>query len=68
VSTIEVATDQGKALTEVRVDSKTIAGADLANVNQPGTPVTATVQMRDDGPLAGPSDMVFDFLRQIGLK
>ncbi len=68
VSTIEVATDQGQALTEVRVDSDTIADHDLANVNQPGTPVNATVQLRDDGPLAGVSDTVFDFLRQIGLK
>jgi multidrug resistance efflux pump len=68
VSTIEVSTDQGKALTDVRVDSKTLATADLANVNQPGTPVTATVQLQDNGPLAGVSDKVFDFLRQIGLK
>jgi multidrug resistance efflux pump len=68
VSTIEVATDQGKALTEVRVDSDSLAAGDLSTVNQPGTPVTATVQLRDDGPLAGVSDMAFDFLRQIGLK
>jgi hypothetical protein len=68
VTTVEVATDQGKALTEVRVDSPTLAQADLENVNQPGTPVTATVQLRDDGPLAGVSDKAFDFLRQIGLK
>ena len=68
VTTIEVATEQGKALTEVRVDSDALATEDLANVNQPGTPVTATVKLRDDGPLSGVSDMVFDFLRQIGLK
>jgi multidrug resistance efflux pump len=68
VTTIEVATEQGKALTEVRVDSDALATKDLANVNQPGTPVTATVKLRDDGPLSGASDMVFDFLRQIGLK
>jgi multidrug resistance efflux pump len=68
VSTVEVATDQGKALTEVRVDSDTLANAELANVNQPGTPVDVTVKLRDDGPLAGTSDTVFDFLRQIGLK
>lgn len=68
VTTIEVATDQGKALTEARVDSKELAVKDLANVNQPGTPLTATVQLRDDGPLAGVSGTVFDFLRQIGLK
>jgi multidrug resistance efflux pump len=67
VSTVEVSTDQGKALTEVRVDSPDLAKSDTT-VNQPGTPVTATVQLRDDGPLAGTSDLVFNFLRQIGLK
>ncbi|GAA3605969.1 HlyD family efflux transporter periplasmic adaptor subunit [Microlunatus ginsengisoli] len=68
VSTIEVTTDQSKALTELRIDSPELTNSDLANVNHPGTPVTATVQMRDDGPLAGVSDMAFNFLRQIGLK
>jgi multidrug resistance efflux pump len=68
VSTIEVTTDQSKALTEVRVDSKSLASRDLSNVNQAGTPVTATVHLEDDGPLGGVSDMTFAFLRQIGLK
>jgi pyruvate/2-oxoglutarate dehydrogenase complex dihydrolipoamide acyltransferase (E2) component len=68
VSTVEVATEEGKALTEVRVDSETLKDADLATLTKPGTPVTATLQLRDDGPLAGVSDQVFNFLRQIGLK
>lgn len=68
VTTIVVTTDQSKALTDVRVDSKALSGAALANVNQAGTPVTASVHLRDDGPLAGVSDMTFAFLRQIGVK
>ena len=68
MSTIEVATEKGQALTEVRIDSEALADDDLATLTKPGTPVVATLQLRDDGPLAGVSDQVFDFLRQIGLK
>ena len=68
ITTIEVATEKGQALTEVRIDSESLTDESLATVTKPGTPVVATLQLRDDGPLAGPSDLVFDFLRQIGLK
>ena len=67
-STIEVATENAQALTEVRVESKALADSKLANLTKTGTPVVATIQLRDDGPLAGVSDTLFDFLRQIGLK
>ena len=68
VTTIEVATDSGQARTDVRVDSPELKNPDLGNLAKPGTPVVATLQLRDDGPLAGVSDVAFDFLRQIGLK
>jgi multidrug resistance efflux pump len=68
VTTIEVATDSGQARTDVRVDSPELKNPDLGNLAKPGTPVVATLQLRDDGPLAGVSDATFDFLRQIGLK
>lgn len=68
VSTIEVTTDQAQALTKVRVDSTDLTDPALATLTKAGTPVTATLQLRDDGPLAGVSDMAFNFLRQIGLK
>jgi hypothetical protein len=68
VTTIEVATDQGKARTDVRVDSPELKNPSLGNLANPGTPVVATLQLRDDGPLAGVSDAAFTFLRQIGLK
>ncbi len=67
-STIEVATENAEALTEVRVDSKALAETDISTLTKTGTPVVATLQLRDDGPLAGVSDAVFSFLRQIGLK
>lgn len=68
VTTIEVATDSGQARTDVRVDSPALKDPALGHLAQPGTPVVATLQLRDDGPLAGVSDQTFNFLRQIGLK
>jgi hypothetical protein len=68
VATVEVATDSGQARTDIRVNSPELKNAALGNLAKPGTPVVATLQLRDDGPLAGVSDAAFAFLRQIGLK
>ncbi|MCW2812035.1 MAG: Barrel-sandwich domain of CusB or HlyD rane-fusion [Friedmanniella sp.] len=68
VTTIQVATENAKAATKVRVDSPQLTDPALADLTKDGTPVVATLQLRDDGPLAGPSDLVFNFLRQIGLQ
>jgi hypothetical protein len=68
VVSTKVETDRGQASTEVRVESEALADPALATVTEEGTPVTATLHLRDDGPLAGVNDAVFDFLRQIGLK
>lgn len=65
VSTVKVATEETKALTEVRVESPELSDSKLAKA---GTPVTATLHLRDDGPLAGVSDQLSQFLRQIGLR
>jgi HlyD family secretion protein len=67
VSTIEVATENGQAATQVRVDSPELTKGNLGELTKSGTPVVATIQLRDDGPLAGVSDLAFDFLQQIGL-
>jgi len=68
VTTIEVATDSGQARTDVRVDSPGLKDQALGSLAQPGTPVTATLKLRDDGPLAGVSDQASNFLQQIGLR
>jgi len=68
VTNIRVQTEDAQALTEVRVDSKELADESLDTLTKTGTPVIATLHLRDDGPLAGVNDQVFDFLRQIGLK
>lgn len=67
-STIEVATENnGQAATKVRVDSPALTKGGLGELTKSGTPVVTTLRLRDDGPLAGVSDLAFDFLRQIGL-
>jgi multidrug resistance efflux pump len=68
VSSVEVATDEGQARAKVRVDSPDLTRADLGDLTKPGTPVVATVELRDDGPLAGVSDLAFSMLRQVGLS
>lgn len=68
VSTIKVATEQGNAATKIRVDSSELTDAGLSTLTRSGTPVVATVRLRDDGPLAGVGDAAFAFLRQIGLQ
>jgi multidrug resistance efflux pump len=68
VTSTKVQTNEGQAQTQVRVDSKALTDPALDALTEVGTPVTATLELRDDGPLAGVSDMAFDFLRQIGLK
>lgn len=68
VSTIKVATEQGNAAAKIRVDSTELQDAALSTLTRSGTPVVATVRLRDDGPLAGTSDALFGFLRQIGLQ
>ena len=68
VSNIKVSTDRGNAATELRVDSPQLSDVALSTLTKDGTPVVATVRLRDDGPLAGVSDGVFTFLRQIGLQ
>lgn len=68
VTSIEVTTDAGQARTKVRIDSDELRDPALGALTKSGTPVTATLQLRDDGPLAGVSDVAFSFLRQIGLS
>lgn len=67
VASTKVETNEGQAQTEVRVSSDELRDSDLAALTKPGTPVTATLHLRDDGPLAGVSDLAFDFLTKIGI-
>jgi multidrug resistance efflux pump len=59
--------EDGNAKTTVEVASSSLHEGGWSGLNAPGTPVDATLHLRDDGPLAGVSDGFRGFLRQIGL-
>jgi len=63
-----VTNDNGSAQLHAVVKSDALTGSSLGALNQQGTPVQTTLHLRDDGILAGPSDVLFSFLRKIGLK
>ena len=53
--------------TTVDVESPELSASPSSGITSPGTPVDATLHLRDDGTLAGVTDAVRDFSRQIGL-
>jgi multidrug resistance efflux pump len=68
VGAVSVKTDNAQAHTTVTVISDSLHDSSIADLTHPGTPLTATLSLRDDGVLAGPSDAMTGFLQQIGLK
>ena len=68
VQSVSVTTDNGQAKTRVTVASDSLKNPQIAELTHPGTPVAATLSLRDDGPLAGPTDGLRAFLIKIGLK
>jgi hypothetical protein len=67
VSTLDVETVDGEAVATVHVDSAGLVWGDEQGLIQPGTPVEATLYLRDDGPLAGVSDRFKALLHRVGL-
>jgi multidrug resistance efflux pump len=67
VGTIEVQTVNGSAQSTIHVVSNQLVEGSDNGLVSPGTPVVATLQLRDDGILSGPSDAFADLLRKIGL-
>jgi multidrug resistance efflux pump len=67
VAAIQVTTVDGQALSTLRIESDGLGDALTAGPFQPGTPVEATVELRDDGPFAGVTDAFSDLLRKVGL-
>jgi multidrug resistance efflux pump len=68
VGEVSVTTEGGQALTDVTISSDELRDPSRARLAVPGTPVSATLSLRDDGPLAGPTDAMFGFMRKIGLR
>ena len=59
---------EANAKTRVTIASDSLKDPKIAELTHPGTPVAATLSLRDDGPLAGPTDGLRSFLIKIGLK
>ncbi|HAM27067.1 MAG TPA: biotin attachment protein [Microbacteriaceae bacterium] len=67
VSDVKVQTVGGKADAAIKVMSKDLIAGSHDGLVEPGTPVTAIMHLRDDGPLAGVKDSFFSLLEQIGI-
>lgn len=67
VADLTVTTVDGDAHVVARVDSEALAAGDADALMQPGTPVEATLHLRDDGPLAGVTSALADLARKVGL-
>lgn len=68
ITDIIVSTEGGRTEAQVTVDSTALKEGGDNGLIRPGTPVTAIMQLRDDGPLAGIQDKLRDFLQHIGLN
>lgn len=66
VSSIDVATSHGTAETTLHVATEGLADGAYNGLVTPGTPVTATLALSDNGILAGVFDGTGNFLRKIG--
>jgi multidrug resistance efflux pump len=67
VSDIAVSTEDGQARATITVASDGLQEGGDHGLIRPGTPVTAVLHLRDDGPLAGVQDKLLDFLHHVGL-
>lgn len=67
VGEISVSTVGDRAVAQIEVTSDHLVDGGEGGLIQAGTPVTATVHLRDDGPLAGSVDAGRALLRKVGL-
>lgn len=67
VKSISVETVRGSAQTTVKVSSDGLVDGAFNGLVKRGTPVTASLALRDDGILSGVSDGFFAFVHKIGL-
>lgn len=67
VATVAVETGETGTISTIRVESPQLPTVEPA-LGKPGTPVTVAVELDDTGPLAGVSDLLKDFLAQIGMR
>ncbi|WP_062294117.1 HlyD family efflux transporter periplasmic adaptor subunit [Demequina phytophila] len=67
VTDLSVETVEGAAVVTVRIDSDDLVDNPEGALMKSGTPVEATLHLRDDGPLAGVTDALGDLARKVGL-
>ncbi len=67
VTDISVTTVDGEAHVTARISSDALTEGDRNGLVRPGTPLEATLHLRDDGPLAGATDALSDLARKVGL-
>lgn len=67
VESIEVRTEADKAESVIRVASDALERGEQDGLMVPGAPVTASVELRDDGVMAGVEQAAEEFLRKIGV-
>lgn len=67
VVSIDVETSDGEAESTVLVHSDGLVDGAYNGLVKRGTPVTATLRLRDDGVFSGVTDGVQDFMRKIGV-
>ena len=67
VGEMSVTTTGDEALAKIEITSDGLVDGGEHGLIQPGTPVTATVHLRDDGPLAGTVEAGRALLRKVGL-
>lgn len=68
VAGVDVRRDGESTITSVSVQSEDLQAKDKDLLTRRGTPVLAVMSLRDDGPLAGPTQSIKDFLLKIGLR
>ncbi len=69
VAGVQVKTnDKGDPITYVTIASDELTNPELVTLTRLDTPVTAIMDLRDDGWLAGPSESMLAFFTKIGLR
>lgn len=68
VSAISVETADGIAYATVEIQVPELDSDAYADFAQPGSPVSVTLTLQDDGILAGPTDALLEFLHRVGIR
>jgi hypothetical protein len=70
VMSVNISNDEkeGRTVTAVTVSSEGLQHESLDLLTRRNTPVSAVLSLRDDGPLAGPTQALQEFLVKIGLR